>query len=323
MSSDKLKFNNPFCSYPFLHQHLDTRKQSKLCCFSETDMQSGFNFNSNEYKEVRDMMLNGDWSVHCQGCQSLEQRKLISPRQKALRDENTELLQHQVDKHLAGELLDPYQYDLRISNLCNLACIMCGPKSSSTIAKNLGIDNEFLSYEPDVYINPKANYMYLAGGEPFLIKKFSALLNKIENTNCKVVINTNGTIVTDHLMKALERFHNVNMTVSIDGYMDLNSKIRIGSNWEAIDKNLIIFKDAGFSLHINTVVQKDNINELFELGTFLETVPINKWTLSELTVPEELRYIQNINKERVERLMTLNLVKTNPETIYLLNSILK
>jgi organic radical activating enzyme len=49
----------------------------------------------------------------------------------------------------------------------------------------------FFQHEPDIEINPDAKRIYLAGGEPFMIKSFSRLLETIDNKECEIVINTN------------------------------------------------------------------------------------------------------------------------------------
>ena len=73
---------------------------------------------------------------------------------------------------------------------------MCDAKSSSSIAKRQGINRPFLTWEQGDDINHDSVRVYLAGGEPFLIKSFSDSLNKITNMDCEIVINTNCTTLT-------------------------------------------------------------------------------------------------------------------------------
>ena len=64
------------------------------------------------------------------------------------------------------------------------------------------------------------------------------------------------------MIDSLSRFKNVSITLSLDGYNEINSSIRKNSDWNTIDKNIDLFKSLGYGIHINTVVQKDNINNL-------------------------------------------------------------
>lgn len=329
MSENNLAFNNPFCPLPFIHQHVNTKKESKVCCFAGEDgyVTTDMDFNADGYKFVRDDILSNKWPSQCSSCKLKEEQKLISPRQNAVRDlylKHKNLVDSQIELYKKGHDLQPYYYDLRFSNLCNLACQTCSASNSSTIAKTLKNPDVFLSYEPDMDINPNAVKVYLAGGEPFLIKKFVDFLNKIENTDCEIVVNTNGTIITSGLLIALKRFKTVSITLSLDGYGKLNDKIRIGSNWDQIVKNLQTFKDNGFLIHVNTVIQKDNINELYELGLFLDENGITKWSMYELDDPEEFVWTHaQIDVEKVRKVLELKIVKKNLELTTLINKILK
>jgi len=321
-----LEFGNSFCPRPFLHFHLDTKKQKKLCCFTDNVIETIEGYNTEKYKTIRNSMINNEKIDACKNCYDYEDNKQISPRQKSIKDMiiHDDLLQKQIYNHQQNIELEPYWYDLRISNNCNLACIMCGPKNSSTIAKNLNYENTHLSYEPDVFINPDAIKIYFAGGEPFLIKKFVTFLKTITNKNCEIIVNTNGTVLTKTFLNELQKFSKVSITVSVDGYKTINEKIRKNSTWDTIEKNIDILISMGFRVDINTVVQKENINFLCELADYISTKDIKKWTLSKLFNSEE-QSLQNskVNKIHIEKLLSYDIVKNNIESVNLLKSIIR
>ena len=320
-----LRRGNSFCPMPFLHYHVDTQKHKKLCCSADDIIESDSGFNTENYKDIRNKILRNQKINACKICYDLENKKQISPRQKNIKDTIPfdDLLQKQIADHTENIDLKPHWYDLRISNNCNLACIMCGPNSSSTIAKNLNISNSHLSYEPDIDINPNSFRIYLAGGEPFLIKKFVTLLDKITNLDCEIIVNTNGTITTKPMIDSLSRFKNVSITLSLDGYNEINSSIRKNSDWNTIDKNIDLFKSLGYGIHINTVVQKDNINHLYDLGMYIESKNIKLWSLGEVShVDELLPTKQKINLGNIEKLMTLDIIKNNLQSVNLLKNII-
>ena len=317
-----------FCPYLFLHYHLDTDKATKLCCHA-TDSINGktVDFDSSIYSTLRNKILNNEPLRYCTKCYQAESEGYTSLRQRCIDDvaDRADLVFEQVGRHLSHEPLEPYWYDLRVSNNCNLNCIMCGPLYSSTWAKNIGKENSHLGYEAEVDINPGAYKIQLAGGEPFMIKKFARMLEQIENTDCEIVVNTNATIVAKPLFEQLKRFSNVWIVLSIDGYGELNNRIRAGSNWNTVVKNTQLFVDSGFNMLVNTVLQRDNVNHLYELGTWIESAGIDDWIISPLFEPKNLTWQQqeNIMYENVEKTLALYSVKRNENSLTLLQHILK
>lgn len=319
-----------FCPYLFLHYHLDTDKASKLCCHT-TDSINGkqLDFNDPAYNKLRKDSLSGQRIPECQRCYEAEDNGFTSLRQRCIDDiqqlNKTEFLFEQVNKVQNNVAIEPVWYDLRISNNCNLTCIMCGPKYSSTWAKEKNEEDAHLLYEPDIQISPDTYKIQLAGGEPFMIKKFARMLEKIDNIDCEIVVNTNATIVTKPLLDQLKRFQKVFMVISIDGYDDLNTRIRQKSNWDTIVKNIKLFQDCGFTVLVNTVLQKDNVGNLYSLGEFIESIGINDWIISPLFVPENLRWEKqtNINIEDIKKTSELYSVKRNENSLSLLQHIIK
>lgn len=328
MNPEWFRFNHSFCPAAFMQLHLDTGKNKRLCCFSDHVIDDSLSFNSEQYKKIRQDMLDNHFLPACLVCQTNESKQIISHRQRYLQDiknkEQSRILHAQIEQHEQGHDLTPFWYDLRISNNCNLACQICGPSSSSTIAKNRGIDNPYLRFEIDVDINPDSRYVYLAGGEPFLIKKFSELLEKVSNTDCEIVVNTNGTIITEPLVAQLSRFQNVCITISLDGFGALNEQLRQGSSWQNIDKNIDRFRELEYNLHAQSAVQKDNINELLPLADYICNKGIEHWTLIEVTEPNQFNWKHNteISKSKLERLIEMPIIQKNVKSVMFLRHVM-
>lgn len=319
-----------FCPYLFLHYHLDTDKATKLCCHTTGSINGRqINFDGSIYNTLRQKNLNNERLSYCSRCYEAEDQGFTSLRQRAIDDiitaDRTDLLLDQVEKFQNSQKILPLWYDLRISNNCNLSCIMCGPQYSSTWAEQQGEENKHLLYEPDIEINRNTYKIQLAGGEPFMIKKFARMLEKIDNTDCEIVVNTNATIITKPLLNQIKRFKQVWIVLSIDGHGELNNSIRRGSNWETIVKNIQVFKENNFNLLVNTVLQKDNVNNLYELGTFIESIGIDDWIISPLFSPKNLDWTnqKNIDYINIEKTIELNCVRRNENSLTLLKHILK
>jgi MoaA/NifB/PqqE/SkfB family radical SAM enzyme len=320
MLSSNLKFGEKFCPLPFVHFYTDVTKCRSVCCVSDEIV------NEEKLKQIREDILNNQPVTACTFCYQKEEQKLISPRQRAIKNflEHEDKIIQAVNHHKQERKIIPISYDLRYSNLCNLECQMCSPKLSSSIALRQGIPNEFLKSEIDIDINENATDIYLAGGEPFLIKSFSKLLDRVINKSCEIVINTNATILTDHLMLQLDKFTNVSFVISIDGYNTLNEKIRKNSKWNDITANIDILakRYGGYRIFlVNTTVQKDNVNHLLELGTWIESMNITKWKLTILDSPQHHHYSHCENIIIPDELMQLPIIKTNIENVKVLTNI--
>jgi len=318
--AEQLKFGKTFCPLPFISYHTDVKKQRRLCCIAPKPVTDA------RLKEIRTSILNNDQVDECTRCYKKEESKLISRRQQQLKD----WLAHKDDLVKAIEdhtqCIDPtyVDYDLRYSNLCNLECQTCNANDSSAIALAKGKVLPFLQYEPDIDINKSAKRIYFAGGEPFLIKSFSKLLNTLENTDCEIIINTNATTLSNHMLEALDKFNNINFTVSLDGFGQVNEQIRKNSQWDKIESNLEILANRynGYqNIMVNTVVQKDNVNHLLELGQWIESKNITLWRLTLLEMPEQFHFSLNDNIQIPNELLKLSTVNSNVESLTVLNYI--
>ena len=317
---DNLKFGKTFCPLPFISYHTNVQKRRMLCCISDVEV------STDRLNEIRDSILEEQPVSECDICYRKEELKLFSRRQRQLKDwlAHSDKLHNAIEQYQLGHEVEPIDYDLRYSNLCNLECQTCNPIFSSSIAKAQGKEIPFLQYEPELKINPAAERIYLAGGEPFLIKSFSRLLNDMTNKNCEILINTNVTTLTDHMLTALDKFTNISFTLSIDGYGDLNEKIRKNSVWSEIDANIDILANrygGHGKMLVNTVVQRDNVNHLLDLGNWVTSKGINHWTLTLLTQPKEFEFMNCPDIHIPEALLDLPVVRTNIENTNMLKYI--
>ena len=277
---DVLKYENSFCILPFIHKHVDLNNKQKVCCLSNTEI------DNRRLVEIRQLMINNQTVPECANCFKQEQLKTISERQL--------ITNEWMRKYPNIDLDNPEElsYDLRYSNLCNLRCQMCSAVSSSEWARFINKEDVYRTVEPEsIKISPNAKRIYLAGGEPFMIKSFSHVLNGIENKDCEIVVNTNATIITDHMLEALRSFHNVCFILSIDGTGEIIERIRTLCSWDIINKNINILREQlNPSFMVNTTVQKDNIDNIPEIAQWIDDQGIDMWHTTLLTDPDEFHY---------------------------------
>ena len=136
--------------------------------------------------------------------------------------------------------------DLRWKNTCNFACIYCGPDLSSSWANELNlpqhINDTALQQSLDyIYDNlSTVDHIYLAGGEPLMIKENLVLLTRIKKINPEVEIriNTNLSLINNEIYNLLKTFKNVHWTVSVDGIGSEFEYVRYGGVWSQFVTNL-------------------------------------------------------------------------------------
>ena len=144
------------------------------------------------------------------------------------------------------------QSQVSLKNLCNFACIICTPTSSSGIydlSKNFdSLPKNWIS-ENTKWIDSKETMekftsqakllkkLTLLGGEPSMIKEYIPFLKELPDT-VKILVVTNASLYKEEFVNELKRFKTVNWCYSVDGFGKINDAVRLNSNWTNIEKNI-------------------------------------------------------------------------------------
>jgi len=231
----------------------------------------------------------------CHTCYKLERSKKgfdhISDRVFYIRElKNVPTNTYQINN------FDLQTIDVRWSNLCNFACVYCGPEFSSKWSDELKIRHAVPSYQQLTdfknYIYDHADqlkHVYLAGGEPLLMKENLALLEKLD-TNTNIRINTNLSKVDTQVFDAVCRFQNVHWTVSVETLAEEFEYIRYGGSWIDFLDNLAIIKQLNHKISFNMLHFLLNYNSIFDCVDFLKQLGFhnNSFIIGALLSPEYL-----------------------------------
>ena len=121
-----MNYDNPaFCVLPFIHKHTRLSGESTVCCNSQLPVKP------DDVNIIREKLLTGEKINHCRTCYSYEGQGIISPRMK----ENERWLadtevKNYIETYTSEREEITFSYDLRYSNICNLACIGCMPQDT-------------------------------------------------------------------------------------------------------------------------------------------------------------------------------------------------
>ncbi len=231
----------------------------------------------------------------CQTCYDLERGKKgfdhISDRIFYIR----ELKNTPVDTYQVGNF-DLQTVDVRWTNLCNFACVYCGPEFSSRWSEELKIRRNIPNQEQlenfKNYIYDRAGqlrHVYLAGGEPLLMKENLTLLEKLD-PNVNIRINTNLSKVDTRVFEAVCKFPNVHWTVSVETQAREFEYIRHGGSWLDFLDNLKIIKQLDHKISFNMLHFLLNYQSIFDCVDFLTAQGFhnNSFIIGALLTPEYL-----------------------------------
>jgi sulfatase maturation enzyme AslB (radical SAM superfamily) len=307
-----------FCVIPWIHRYTDEQGFHRICCIAAGEGNNLKNaagelmhvsqrltdaevLNSPVLKAVRQDMIRGEWPAACERCRIAEEAGSLSPRQhlnNQLGEDQENLLRETSDD---GSLERPTVRfaDIRLGNVCNLSCRMCGPWASrlwaahynnlqpaayqmaATTLRAFG-ENNWVKQQPFAWLLdqclPTVERMHFAGGEPLIIPEMVEALKQCIASGrageIELSYNTNLTVLPEKVTELWPYFRTVSLMCSIDGYGKLNDYIRRPSHWGDIDRNLRML-DSHFSdwkigsVTINTTVQIYNVLEIHELFAYM------------------------------------------------------
>jgi len=186
--------------------------------------------------------------------------------------------------------------DVRWSNLCNQSCVYCSPEFSSQWASELNsyptaptLDQrlEFKKYIFDNAHNLK--HVYLAGGEPMLMKENMELLDQL-NPEVNLRINTNLSKIDTKIFNRVCEFKNVHWTVSVESMEDEYNYIRYGGDWDNFLDNLEKIQRLDHKISFNMLHFLLNYRSIFGCVDFLKDLGFhnNSFVIGALLSPDYL-----------------------------------
>lgn len=284
MDPKKILTNGVFCPMPWTGLMYNFDGKIKNCIRSAgsigniqdqsiKDILLGQKNQDNQQRMVSDLP-----AVDCHTCYDLERGKkkldMVSDRMFYIRelkkvDPNT----YQPGYH------DLMVIDVRWTNLCNFACVYCSPEFSSRWESEIGQFfprptpeqiNDFKKYVFDRL--PTLKYIYMAGGEPLLMKENLEILEEVYriNPDINLRINTNLSKVDTKVFEIVCQFPNVHWTVSVESMGDEFEYIRYGGSWNDFLENLNTINRLQHKISFNMLYFLLNYRSFFDCVAFLQ-----------------------------------------------------
>jgi MoaA/NifB/PqqE/SkfB family radical SAM enzyme len=317
-----------FCYIPYNNIFFNTAGQAIVCCRNTKMVLGTYPENTihdiwfgNKIKELRDYIKHDDLTSGCFYClDSVKKGNFNSMTSTAF------------DKYgILPRSKYPRVLEFELSNKCNLECVMCSGRVSSTIRnkrENLSplqmpYDCGFVDQLNEFIPHLKEAKFY--GGEPFLIDIYYEIWERILHIkpSLKIFIQTNGTVLNEKTKYILEK-GNFNISISIDSVIKENYEyIRKNASFEQVIENLEWFienaRKKSTYLGLIATPSKFNCFEIPQIVNFCNKR--NLWfNISPLVSPPEMA-LWNKSKDEIKELIDFysNQIFDNTSEVYSYN----
>lgn len=266
-----------FCVLPWVSLETSPIGTVRPCCLAEEEIKDihGNKFDlgksaelsdiqdSNYMRDLRNRFLRAEQPDTCRKCWAVEDAGGTSKRMHTLNR-----LKHIVPDSEWTQDPKPLMFlDLKLGNICNLKCRICGSWSSSTFAveeieftpiaqKKTSFHYQMLKqgawardnqdfWEEIKNLSDQIRYIEFTGGEPFMIREHFRFLERIVDMGVadqvEIHYNTNGTQFPDTAEHIWQHFKTVEIAFSIDDVGERFEYQRANAVWSEVESNIARF----------------------------------------------------------------------------------
>jgi MoaA/NifB/PqqE/SkfB family radical SAM enzyme len=234
------------CYAPFKSLYFGVDGIASACCLNQSHVLGKIPFhsitdiwNGEKIQELRTSLSNNDLSKGCFECKN----RIESGNYDAVEAAKYDVFPWK-NKY-------PIMLEFELSNQCNLQCIMCSSKFSSSIHRseselpvrqNFYDDNFFRQLDEYIPHLVKAKFL---GGEPFVIPVYYRIWDRILELNpkCIILVQTNATILNEKIKAYLNK-GNFRIGISLESFRkDTYELIRKNADYEKVMENISYFAD--------------------------------------------------------------------------------
>ena len=308
--------HDQFCVLPWVSLEASPIGTVRPCCLADDEIvdDTGNKFvlatadfsniqNSSHMRQLREQFLRGEKPQTCRKCWNEESAGRTSKRMHTL-----DRLKHMLpDQDWTVDAKPLMFLDLKLGNICNLKCRICGSWSSSQFAAEeisftrpeqrkqshayqmlrAGAwpqDNTQFWNQIDESLND-IRYIEFTGGEPFMIREHFTMLQGIVDRgiagNVEIHYNTNGTIYPEEAEEIWKHFKTVEIAFSIDDLGDRFEYQRTNAKWPEVQENIEKFfklkryLPSIIQLQVCTTVNIFNVRYIDQVAQWLDGRPFN------------------------------------------------
>jgi MoaA/NifB/PqqE/SkfB family radical SAM enzyme len=304
--------HDQFCVLPWVSLETSPIGTVRPCCLAEEEIvdDAGNKFDlgtanfgsiqtSQYMQNLRQQFLDQKRPSACRKCWREESAGRTSKRMHTL-----DRLKHMIpDREWTTDAKPLMFLDLKLGNICNLKCRICGSWSSSTFAaeelqwirrdedrKNnhhyhmlkqgaWPRENPTFWSEIDLVVD-QIQYIEFTGGEPFMIREHFDLLQGLVNRGLakqiEIHYNTNGTQWPEQAEEIWRNFKTVEIAFSIDDVGDRFEYQRTNAVWSEVCVNIERFRamrdrNTNIRLQVCTTVNVFNVYYIEQVANWINS----------------------------------------------------
>lgn len=179
-------------------------------------------------------------------------------------------IEYNEGKRVTKELAIPIDLNLIITKKCNANCIHCCASANETEEI---LDMEKVKKIIQVAENNNIFYFVITGGEPLMHDNLWDILDLLNN-KFGIIINTNGTLITEDVAKRLSEYNIANVHVSLDAPNDDIYELQRGKTTKLNQvlmgiKNLVAMNIDVSTKFIITKLNKECLRDVIDLSISL------------------------------------------------------
>ena len=301
-----------FCVLPWVSLETSPVGTVRPCCLAEEeivdDQGAKFDLNTARFAGIQNSVYMQDlrqqfWDAKqpqtCRKCWREERAGRTSKRMHTL-----DRLKHMIPDQAWTADARPLMFlDLKLGNICNLKCRICGSWSSSTFATeelaNLGPNEDRKSnhhyhmlragawprenptfWSEIEQVSDQIRYIEFTGGEPFMIQEHFDMLQGLINRgiahNIEIHYNTNGTQYPENAEDIWQYFKHVEIAVSIDDVGARFEYQRSNAVWSEVCANIERFRNMrernlNMTMQVCCTVNVFNVLYLEDVATWINS----------------------------------------------------
>lgn len=185
-----------------------------------------------------------------------------------------------------------------ITKRCNFRCAYCGVGGEATASDNAQIEPQQIRTIVSLAAQKGIRKFRLTGGEPFTHREVGRILEIFNEFGYFTLINTNGSLLTEHegLLRTLRS--NFRFAVSLDTLVPERLKeISCVDMHKQIIDGIMLLRELGLLMRINTVVTQMNFHEIPDILSFCQKLGCDLKLLDVVSVPVPFGDRQSIYQE--------------------------
>lgn len=330
--------NQTFCVLPWISIEASPIGTVRPCCLADDEIldNEGNKFelatadfasiqNSRHMQQLREDFLEGKKPQTCRKCWNEERGGRTSKRMHTL-----DRLKHVLPDQAWTADAKPLMFlDLKLGNICNLKCRICGSWSSSQFAAEeiawvpRAEQKQTYAYQmlragawprenPQFWnqidsVIDQIRYIEFTGGEPFMIAEHFAMLQGMVDRGIapqvEIHYNTNGTHFPEQAVEIWQHFKTVEIAISIDDTGERFEYQRTNAVWSEVEENVARFhllRDQHSNIQIQccSTINIFNIRYIDRLARWIASQPFDfvywnimhdAWYFSIATLPDEVK----------------------------------